>query len=174
MGGHSFFVFAQRLNVIPFPCSPLLPIMIQFLTTRKIAARMVPRDRSLGPLETNVMNVIWSRGESTVSDVVGSLEKNLAYTTIMTTLGRLFKKGLLNRIKINRAFAYSAAVSHQEWERREAASLIAEFLAGPNPSGELLISCLLDAVCDHDVDLLVELEKKIRAKRIELSRGTKA
>jgi predicted transcriptional regulator len=91
----------------------------------------------------------------------------------MTTLGRLFKKGLLKREKTNRAFVYSPVLSHQEWERREAASLIAEFLAGPNPSGELLISCLLDAVCDHDAELLVELEKRIRAKRTELSRGTK-
>src|ERR1700729_4300585 len=105
--------------------------MIQFLTTRKSAARAVPRDRSLGPLETSVMNVIWSRGESSVHDVVESLEQDLAYTTIMTTLGRLFKKGLLKRKKENRAFMYSPMLSLPEWERREANSLIAEFLAGP-------------------------------------------
>jgi predicted transcriptional regulator len=119
------------------------------------------------------MNVIWSRGESSVHDVVESLEQDLAYTTIMTTLGRLFKKGLLKRKKENRAFMYSPMLSLPEWERREANSLIAEFLAGPNPSGQLLISCLLDAVCDQDAELLDELEKKIRMKRMELSRGTK-
>jgi hypothetical protein len=48
--------------------------------------------------------------------------------------------------------------------------LVAGFLAGPNPSRELLLSCLLDAVGEHDASLLDDLEKKIRNRRKELSR----
>jgi hypothetical protein len=61
----------------------------------------------LGPLEMQVMNVAWSVGRCSVRDVVERLNSKLAYTTVMTTLDRLFKKGLLEREKSERAFLYS-------------------------------------------------------------------
>ena len=72
----------------------------------------------LGPLETQVMNVAWSIGRCSVRDVVEKLNSRLAYTTVMTTLDRLFKKGLLEREKAERAFLYSPLLSSQDWERR--------------------------------------------------------
>ena len=125
---------------------------------------------ALGSLEFELMEVLWSHGESTVRDVVPKLNRPLAYTTVMTTLDRLFKKGLLDRHKSDRAFIYSPSFSRQEWERRLAGNLVAGFLAGPNPSRELLLSCLLDAVGEHDASLLDDLEKKIRTRRKELLR----
>ena len=127
----------------------------------------------LGPLEIHVMEVIWAAGESSVRDVVEKLDSKLAYTTVMTTLDRLFKKGLLNRQKSERAFLYSPRFSSEEWERRRAGDLIAGFLAGPEPSRELLLSSLVDAVGQHDGMLLDELEEKIRRKRQELSKTGK-
>ncbi len=97
------------------------------------------RQLMLGPLEMQVMEVLWSCGESSVRDVVEKLEHRLAYTTVMTTLDRLFKKGLLDRQKLERAFVYSACLSSQEWNRRRAGDLVAGFLAGPQPSRELLL-----------------------------------
>jgi predicted transcriptional regulator len=88
----------------------------------------------------------------------------------MTTLERLFKKGLLLREKSARAFLYSPAFSRDEWERRRAGDLVAAFLGGPQPSRELLVSSLLDAVGQHDEALLSDLEKKIRRRRKEISR----
>lgn len=128
---------------------------------------------TLGPLEIHVMEVIWAVGESSVRDVVEQLESKLAYTTVMTTLDRLFKKGLLNRQKSERAFLYSPRFSSEEWERRRAGDLIAGFLAGPEPSRDLLLSSLVDAVGQHDTLLLDELEEKIRRKRQELSQAGK-
>jgi predicted transcriptional regulator len=124
----------------------------------------------LGPLEIQVMEVVWTFGESSVRDVVEKLESKLAYTTVMTTLDRLFKKGLLDRYKSERAFFYSPRLSSQDWERRRAGDLVAGFLAGPDPSRDLLLSSLVDAVGQHDALLLDELEEKIRNKRLELSR----
>ena len=115
-----------------------------------------------------VMEVLWARGESSVHDVVPRLDRQLAYTTVMTTLDRLFKKGLLDRSKSERAFIYLPRLSRQEWERKRAQDLVVAFLAGPRP--ELLISCLLDAVGQHDTTLLDQLEEKVRIKRKELSR----
>jgi len=74
----------------------------------------------------------------------------------------------LDRQKSERAFLYSAHLSSQEWERRRAGDLVAGFLAGPQPSRELLLSSLVDAVGQHDALLLDELEEKIRRKRREL------
>lgn len=127
----------------------------------------------LGPLEMQVMNVAWSVGRCSVRDVVERLNSRLAYTTVMTTLDRLFKKGLLEREKSERAFLYSPALSSQDWERRRAGDFVAGFLAGPEPSRDLLLSSLVDAVGQHDAVLLDELEEKIRKKRRELSRMPK-
>jgi predicted transcriptional regulator len=144
--------------------------MIRFFKNR--IARGVSQSRSLalGTLELELMEILWSHGETSVRDVVPRLSRPLAYTTVMTTLDRLFKKGLLDRQKSDRAFLYSPSFSRQEWERRRAGHLVAGFLTGPNPSRELLLSCLLDAVGEHDATLLDDLEKKIRTRRKELLR----
>jgi len=77
-----------------------------------------------------VMNVVWSVAPCSVRDVVERLNCKLAYTTVMTTLDRLFKKGLLEREKSERAFLYSPLLSSQDWERRRAGDLVAGFLSG--------------------------------------------
>jgi predicted transcriptional regulator len=124
----------------------------------------------LGRLENEVMEVLWSSREGRVQDVVESLKRRLAYTTVMTTLDRLFKKGLLDRKKQERAFVYSPRLTRPEWERLRAGSLVAGFLAGPEPSRRLLLSCFLEAVGEQDAPLLDELARKVRVKRREHSR----
>jgi predicted transcriptional regulator len=113
--------------------------------------RTTPYD--LGHLESKVMEILWTHGESSVRDVVDRLARPLAYTTIMTTLDRLFKKGLLGRRKEDRAFYYFAQFSKNDWEAKRADSLI---------------SCLVDSAGSQDAALLQDLENKIRLKRIEL------
>jgi predicted transcriptional regulator len=130
------------------------------------------RQLLLGPLEIQVMQVLWAAGECSVRDVVEQLDRRPAYTTVMTTLDRLFKKGLLDRRKSERAFLYTTRLSHQDWERQRAGKLVAGLLAGSQPSRELLLSSLVDAVGQHDVTLLEQLEIKIRTKRRELSKGS--
>jgi len=127
----------------------------------------------LGHLELTVMQILWDRGESNVRDVTGRLARPLAYTTVMTTLDRLFKKGLLARRKEDRAFVYSPKYSRGEWDQKRTGELIAGLLA-PDGSSELLISCLVDAVGRHDATLLDELERRIRLKRRELERRRKS
>jgi predicted transcriptional regulator len=127
----------------------------------------------LGHLENTVMDVVWTRGESSVREVVELLDRPLAYTTVMTTLDRLYKKGLLERRKFNRAFVYSPRVSRSQWEQELAGSLVAGLLAGPHNSSEVLISCLVDAVGQRDQAVLEELERRIREKRRELEQRKK-
>lgn len=123
----------------------------------------------LGPLELAVMEIVWEREESAVRDVVDRLARPLAYTTVMTTLDRLYKKNLLIRRKGERAFLYSARLTRPEWEQKRAGALVAGLLTSQNAGREMLISCLVDAV-GHDELLLDQLEKKIRQRRKELKR----
>ncbi len=128
----------------------------------------------MGHLEATVMEILWTCGESSVHDVVARLPRPLAYTTVMTTLDRLYKKGLLDRRKSERAFFYVPRFSREEWERKRAGDFLATFLAGPADSRGLLISCLIDAVGPQHPELLDELERRIRLKRRELERRRKA
>jgi predicted transcriptional regulator len=145
--------------------------VIHFLKKRDADRENRGGPSTLGRLETRVMEILWERGESNVREVAGRLADPLAYTTVMTTLDRLFKKGLLQRHKIDRAFFYSPRLSRRDWERQIASEFVAAFLAGAQTSRQLLISGLLDAVGQHDAALLEELEKKIQSKRKEISAG---
>lgn len=132
------------------------------------------RGAALGYLEMQVMELVWARGDGNVHDVMGRLERPLAYTTVMTTLDRLYKKGFLERRKQERAFVYSPRISRAEWERKRAGELVAGFLASPATPGELLVSCFVEAVGDKNEALLDELERTIRKKRRALERRAKA
>ena len=123
-----------------------------------------------GHLEEEVMQILWSCVEANVRDVVQRLERQLAYTTVMTTLDRLYKKGLLARRKESRAFVYSPRMTKSDWERERASGLVAQFLSGPDQGRELLLSSFLDAMGDLDEQLLEDLEKRIRAQRRKLLR----
>ena len=120
------------------------------------------------------MELIWRHGASTVNGVVEKLARPLAYTTVMTTLDRLFKKGLLERRKCDRAFVYSARLSRRDWHRKQTGDFVAALLAEPKASGHLLISCLVEVAADQDQGLLDELEKSIREKRRELEQRGKS
>jgi predicted transcriptional regulator len=141
--------------------------VFRFLKDR-VAGKPVPL--VLGPLELMVMEIVWARPHSSVRDVTSRLARPLAYTTVMTTLDRLYKKGMLERRKDDRAFVYTASLSRDDWGRKQAGELVAGLLANPRHSTELLISCLVDTVGEHDNALLDELERKIQIKRKEFQR----
>jgi predicted transcriptional regulator len=148
--------------------------VIHFLRKRGADRTNRAGPSTLGPLESQVMDILWERGDSNVREVAGRLARPLAYTTVMTTLDRLFKKGLLQRHRIDRAFIYAPRLARRDWERQIAREFVAGFLAGPHNSRQLLISGLLDAVGQHDAALLEELEKKIQSKRKEISGGRRS
>jgi predicted transcriptional regulator len=122
----------------------------------------------MGHLEHTVMEALWEHGEANVHEVMRRLNRPLAYNTVMTTLDRLYKKGLLNRSKIDRAYLYIPRLTRPEWQRKQADDLVADFLSRPGAAGDLLVSCLVDAVGRHDAALLDSLEERIRRKRAAL------
>ena len=126
-------------------------------------------ENSLGVLERDVMNLVWGRGEISVRDACAQFSSAVAYTTVMTTMDRLFKKGLLTRRKIGRAFVYRATATREAVEGAVAAELVHSLL---QRDGEPLpvLSSLVDAVSDRDRALLEELERLIHEKRRALDR----
>ncbi len=103
------------------------------------------------------MRVAWSRESVTVRDVLMSLARKrpLAYTTVMTVMGRLADKGLLLAEKRARTYHYRAAQTREEFEAQTAGrmvhSLISDF------GGEIAISQFVKQLSDADPGRLAQL-----------------
>jgi predicted transcriptional regulator len=121
----------------------------------------------LGKLERQVLNVAWQRGEISVRDVYLDFEKGIAYTTLMTTLHRLYKKGVLDRRKHGRAFFYAPRVSPLEFEQGIARDLIDGLIGRADSRVEPILACIVDAVSEHDRASLDALDRLIREKKQE-------
>jgi predicted transcriptional regulator len=129
-----------------------------------------PAFAQLGPLEQRLMQEIWARGHATVRELLRSGNLSIAYTTVMTTLDRLYKKQLLTRVAEGRAFRYSPKVSQEEMHRAAAGDAIRQLLQSSD-AATLPLSYLVEAVSEHDVELLDELQRMVEKKRRELRKG---
>ena len=124
----------------------------------------------LGTLERQVIESVWAGGEVTVRDVHSQLDGKVAYTTVMTTLDRLFRKGLLARTKRSRAFVYSALASREELDHIVASDVVSGLLAGEWSAPLPFLSNLVEAVGERDRALLDELERLVKTKQRRLGR----
>jgi len=127
-------------------------------------------ESSLGVLERQVMTLVWNQGETSVRDARDRIGSEVAYTTIMTTMDRLFRKGLLARRKVGRAFLYHATASRAEMEGAVAADLVHSLLQRADSNSLPILSSLVDVVSEGDRTLLDELERLVREKRRALAR----
>jgi predicted transcriptional regulator len=125
--------------------------------------------RSLGPLEQELLRILWQRGDATVREIVDEVKLDAAYTTIMTTLDRLYKKGVLLRANEGRAFRYRPRHNEEEFNRTNVAAGLDQWFAAAEHAGAP-ISFLVDEISKRDTALLDELQQAIEAKRRELKR----
>ncbi len=121
----------------------------------------------VGPLEERLLDVLWSRGSATVRELVDESCPDLAYTTVMTTLDRLFKKKLLDREAEGRAFRYTPRFTREELHREAAGEAFRQLL-NASPASSLPLSYLVEIVTERDAHLLDELREVIEAKRRQL------
>lgn len=126
---------------------------------------------ALGKLERQTLDEVWRRGEVSVRDVYLAFEERIAYTTLMTTLDRLYKKRLLDRRKDGRAFLYCPAVSEKEFEHGIREDVIDSLLGPEAEAVQPVLACIVDTVSEHDRELLDELERLIKEKKRELRRN---
>lgn len=103
----------------------------------------------LGPLETDIMQLVWREKCTTVKKVHKALqnERDIAYTTVMTTMTRLAEKGVLTRRRDGLAYIYTPAVTKHDFEtmmvRRVLDGLMDDY-------EEETITYILDYLAEHD------------------------
>ncbi len=101
----------------------------------------------LGPLEGDIMEVVWANGPTTVSTVHRALRehKDIAYTTVMTTMSRLAKKNLLNQDRSSASYVYSPALSKDEFDKYVIGGVIRALLTD---YGDVFVDCFVDMLDD--------------------------
>jgi predicted transcriptional regulator len=127
---------------------------------------------ALGKLERQVLEETWQRTEVSVRDIYLAFEEKIAYTTLMTTLDRLYKKQILERRKDGRAFLYAAAVSREEFEHGIREDVIDGLLGRGADRVEPVLACIVDTISERDRELLDELDRLVKEKKRELRRKT--
>lgn len=102
------------------------------------------RSITLTEAELRLMKVLWLRGESAVSDLVSAVadETPLAYTSVLTTVRILEKKGYVTHRQEGRAFLYTPSVAEHEASRSEVRHVLQRFFG--NSRERLLLSLLGD------------------------------
>jgi predicted transcriptional regulator len=143
------------------------------VTSRSDARSIALRSRSgLGPLETRLLELLWARARAaTVRDLHRACA-GLAYTTIMTTLDRLYRKRLLLRHREGRAFAYEPRCTRDELFSELVSGHVTDLL-GASQRSSVILSTLVRAVCDTDAALLDQLDALVQAERRQRNRDRK-
>ena len=125
---------------------------------------------ALGNLERKVLEETWRLGEVSVRDIYRAFDEKIAYTTLMTTLDRLYKKNLLERRKDGRAFVYAAVVSQDDLDRGIKEDVVDGLLGQGADGVEPVLACIVDTISERDRELLDELDRLVQEKKRELRR----
>ena len=130
----------------------------------------MPRTRSntLTQAELRLMKILWSRGESSVADLVAATadDVSLAYTSVLTTIRILETKGFVRHRQVGRAFLYSALVREIEASQSEVRQLLQRFFG--NSRERLLLSLLGDdAIGPDEMKRLKEAIAKMPEDAVE-------
>src|SRR5579862_7583215 len=86
----------------------------------------------LAPLELDCMNTLWPMGEGTVREIRDGLaiRRPRAYTTIMTIMDRLARKGVVERRKVSRAYVYRPNLSAEQAREQALGQVVENFFGG--------------------------------------------
>ncbi len=122
----------------------------------------------LGPLEQDVMDVVWRLRDATVRDVHAELAagREIAYTTVMTTMARLARKGLLLRDTADLAHRYRPGISRDQYGRGAVGDVLSWLLERyPEPA----VAYLADVVDELDDVTLEQLRDAVARRRAQES-----
>lgn len=119
--------------------------------------------KALGDLEADIMELCWQRDISSVREIHEMLEqgREIAYTTVMTVMGRLADKGILRKEREGKQYLYAPAVSKEEFSQTMFMSLMKGFKAD---FGAQALAFFVENLTE-DNETLDELERLIQEKR---------
>jgi len=125
-----------------------------------------PSAAPLGPLERQIHRAVRERGTATVREVLQDKDIWQRYNTVLTTMDRLFRKGLLGRVLEGKAFRYWVRCSLEEFDRETTVSGLRQLLRSDQAS--LHLSYFVEVVGAEDEKLLDELQALVERQRAEL------
>ena len=119
-------------------------------------------EKLLGELELEIMRVVWRHESVTVREVLKTLSKKraLAYTTVMTLMGRLVQKGLLLAEKEGKMYRYRAAQSREAFEAQAAGQVVRALIS--DFGGEIALSQFVKQLSENDPAQLARLAELAR------------
>src|SRR5574337_647075 len=119
---------------------------------------------ALGPLEAQIMEVVWEQGEVTVRDIYNVLrqQRDLAYTTVMTVMHNLHRKGLLAQRSEGQAHVYTARLSRMEFVRAKVSETLDALLEN---FSEPALAHFVERLSQSDPERLAQLERLIAERR---------
>jgi predicted transcriptional regulator len=125
-----------------------------------------PKQMALGPLEAEILNIVWEIGSATVKDVHNRIlsdpDRELAYTSVTTVLRRLTEKGWLACDQKQRAFYWRPLLTRQQAEIIRAHEQLKRFLAVGHPD---VVAAFADSLDEAEEDQIAAIAKKIQAAR---------
>jgi predicted transcriptional regulator len=125
-----------------------------------------PKQLSVGPLEAEILNIIWELGSATVKDIhdriLADPNRELAYTSVTTVLRRLTEKGWLACNKKERAFYWRPLVTKQQADVIKAHEQLQRFLAVGNPD---VVAAFADSLDEATNEQIQAIAKRIQAAR---------
>jgi len=130
-----------------------------------------PQQLSLGPLETEILEIIWDLGVVTVKQIHDRIltdpDRELAYTSVTTVLRRLREKGWLDCERSERAFLWRVRVSQEQARAIQAHQQLQKFLAVGNPDVVAAFADSLDLASVEQIEAIAQRLKQIRQAREE-------
>lgn len=121
--------------------------------------------RVLGELEARILEAVWELGEATVKDVAATLGPGTHVKTVMTVMNRMVEKGVLQRRRRGRGYAYVAAADRERFVQQVARRVLSGLLA------DFGSPTLAHFVEEIPPDQLAELERLISERRRRQERG---
>ena len=117
--------------------------------------------KKLHRLDLEIMKVIWELGQATVSEVLDTINRKLAYTTVATTMKHLEQKGFLTYTVDGRTFVYQPLIQEAEVSQSMLSDLLERFF---DNSVERLVNTLLETeqIDSVELDLLQQLINRHR------------
>ncbi len=132
-----------------------------------------PQQLSLGPLEKEILNIVWDLGTATVKEIheriLSDPDRELAYASVTTILNRLTKKGWLICDREDRAFSWQTRVSREQAQAINSYEQLHRFLAVSNPDVVASFADSLDTTSLEKLEAIASRLEKIRRQREEQS-----
>ncbi|HZD58930.1 MAG TPA: BlaI/MecI/CopY family transcriptional regulator [Anaerolineae bacterium] len=122
--------------------------------------------KALGDLEADIMELMWQKDIASVREIHEALEidRDIAYTTVMTVMSRLADKGILQKERDGKHYLYAPAVTREEFSRTVFSSVVGGIKAD---LGKQALSFFVENLME-DEDTLSELERLIQEKRKQI------